>query len=40
MMVWISVKNLCCNQKKQLDECVYGLNDAKMQIMQMMGGWD
>ena len=27
------------NSKKILDECVYGLNDAKMQIMQMIGGW-
>ena len=25
--------------KKQLDTCVYGLNDAKIQIMQMMGQW-
>ena len=22
-----------------LDDCVYGLNDAKMQIMQMIGLW-
>ena len=27
------------NAKKTLDECVYGLNDAKMQIMQMIGQW-
>jgi ATP-dependent Lon protease len=27
------------NAKKQLDDCVFGLNDAKMQIMQMMGQW-
>jgi ATP-dependent Lon protease len=27
------------NSKKVLDDCVYGLNDAKMQIMQMIGGW-
>jgi ATP-dependent Lon protease len=27
------------NAKKQLDNCVYGLNDAKMQIMQMVGQW-
>lgn len=27
------------NAKKTLDESVYGLNDAKMQIMQMIGGW-
>lgn len=27
------------NAKKTLDEAVYGLNDAKMQIMQMLGGW-
>lgn len=27
------------NAKKTLDECVYGLDDAKMQIMQMMGQW-
>ena len=25
--------------KQVLDDCVYGLNDAKMQIMQMIGGW-
>jgi ATP-dependent Lon protease len=25
------------NAKKTLDAAVYGLNDAKMQIMQMMG---
>jgi ATP-dependent Lon protease len=25
--------------KKCLDTCVYGLNDAKMQIMQMIGQW-
>lgn len=25
--------------RKTLDTCVYGLNDAKMQIMQMMGQW-
>lgn len=24
---------------KVLDECVYGMNDAKMQIMQMIGQW-
>ena len=27
------------NAKQTLDECVYGLNDAKMQIMQMIGQW-
>jgi len=27
------------NAKKILDECVYGLDDAKMQIMQMIGQW-
>ena len=27
------------NAKKTLDDCVYGLEDAKMQIMQMMGQW-
>lgn len=27
------------NAKQQLDDCVYGLNDAKMQIMQMIGQW-
>jgi ATP-dependent Lon protease len=27
------------NAKSTLDNCVYGLNDAKMQIMQMMGQW-
>lgn len=25
--------------KKTLDNCVYGLNDAKLQIMQMLGQW-
>jgi len=25
--------------KKTLDECVFGLNDAKIQIMQMIGQW-
>ena len=25
--------------KKTLDECCYGLNDAKMQIMQLIGQW-
>jgi ATP-dependent Lon protease len=25
--------------KKQLDTCVFGLSDAKMQIMQMLGQW-
>ena len=25
--------------KETLDECVYGLDDAKLQIMQMMGQW-
>lgn len=25
--------------KNQLDKCAYGLNDAKMQIMQMVGQW-
>ena len=27
------------NAKQTLDECTYGLNDAKMQIMQFMGQW-
>ena len=27
------------NAKKTLDEAVYGLNDAKLQIMQMIGQW-
>jgi ATP-dependent Lon protease len=27
------------NAKKTLDECVFGLNDAKIQIMQMLGQW-
>ena len=25
--------------QKRLDEAVYGLNDAKLQIMQMIGQW-
>ena len=31
--------NFMANAKNTLDNCVYGLNDAKMQIMQMMGQW-
>ena len=27
------------NSKKILDDCVYGLDDAKMQIMQLLGQW-
>lgn len=27
------------NAKKTLDECVYGLDDAKMQILQFIGQW-
>ena len=27
------------NAKKTLDECVYGLDNAKMQIMQLIGQW-
>jgi ATP-dependent Lon protease len=27
------------NAKTTLDECVYGLNDAKLQILQMVGQW-
>ena len=27
------------NAKKTLDNCVYGLDDAKLQIMQMIGQW-
>jgi ATP-dependent Lon protease len=27
------------NAKKALDKCTYGLNDAKTQIMQMLGQW-
>jgi ATP-dependent Lon protease len=27
------------NAKKTLDDCVYGLDDAKMQIMQLLGQW-
>ena len=27
------------NARKTLDDCVYGLNDAKLQIMQMLGQW-
>lgn len=27
------------NAKKTLDECTYGLDDAKMQIMQLVGQW-
>jgi len=28
-----------CDAKAKLDECVYGLNDAKLQILQMIGQW-
>ena len=31
--------NFMENAKSRLDDCVYGLNDAKLQIMQMMGQW-
>jgi len=31
--------NFMANAKQTLDECAYGLNDAKIQIMQMMGQW-
>jgi ATP-dependent Lon protease len=31
--------NFMSNAKTTLDNCVFGLNDAKMQIMQMMGQW-
>ena len=31
--------NFMHNAKSTLDNCVYGLDDAKMQIMQMMGQW-
>jgi ATP-dependent Lon protease len=27
------------NAKKTLDDCVFGLNDAKLQILQMVGQW-
>ena len=28
-----------CEAKAKLDNCVYGLNDAKLQILQMVGQW-
>ena len=31
--------NFMANAKQTLDDCAYGLNDAKIQIMQMMGQW-
>ena len=31
--------NFLENAKNTLDDCVYGLDDAKLQIMQMMGQW-
>jgi ATP-dependent Lon protease len=31
--------NFMENAKNTLDECVFGLNDAKVQIMQMVGQW-
>jgi ATP-dependent Lon protease len=30
-------KEFMCNAKKTLDNAIYGMNDAKMQIMQMLG---
>ena len=27
------------NAKEQLDKCVFGLNDAKLQILQLLGQW-
>ena len=29
----------CEETKKILDDCVYGLEDAKMQILQYIGQW-
>ena len=31
--------NFMASAKSTLDDCAYGLNDAKLQIMQMMGQW-
>lgn len=31
--------NFIENAKKTLDDCVFGLNDAKLQILQMVGQW-
>jgi ATP-dependent Lon protease len=31
--------NFMSDSKKILDDCVFGLNDAKLQIMQMVGQW-
>ena len=31
--------NFMNSAKQTLDDCVYGLNDAKLQIMQMLGQW-
>ena len=31
--------NFMTNAKRSLDDCVYGLDDAKLQIMQMIGQW-
>jgi ATP-dependent Lon protease len=31
--------NFIENAKKTLDDCTFGLNDAKMQILQMVGQW-
>ena len=31
--------NFMTNAKKTLDECTYGLDDAKMQILQLVGQW-
>jgi ATP-dependent Lon protease len=39
MMVLKNVMNFMENAKNTLDNSVFGLNDAKMQIMQMVGQW-
>lgn len=31
--------NFICNAKNILDECVFGLEEAKMQVLQMVGQW-
>jgi ATP-dependent Lon protease len=35
----VACRDFICNAKQTLDDCVYGMNDAKMQILQFLGQW-